>query len=393
MNVEYHLLKRKNKAGKTVYYVGFLSDMPGKNGKKRYSAVKSTGAGNKPLAHKIARQMIEEGTVFASRDNLKTYLLDFWDPKKSEYLRSRIAEESKTYSVMYLEGNIAAIKSHFLPYFEERHLSKLSDLTAANLTAWRNHLRLEKKASPRTVNRTRQAVWTALTYAVDIGLLPYHPGGRIKKIHEETPPRKIFELEELEKLFSAPWSDLRIYTGALFAAGTGARLGEVRGLRFRNLHLDLGYVDIVENYQDAEGLKICKWDSGRAGVPLPSRIIDALEKLMAIHRWGAQPDSFVFFDLNTPKLPIGKHALSEGLKIAVKNSGLPGGRTFHCLRHTFISHVSGNISPASLRYHVGHSNAETTALYEHQTERDTKALKDVQNKMLPYKAPKTTEPL
>jgi integrase len=330
--------------------------------------------------------MIEEGTVFASRDNLRTYLLDFWDPKKSEYLRSRIAEEGKSYSVEYLAGNVTAIKMHFLPYFDDRHLSKLSDLTSANLTAWRNHLRLEKKASPRTVNRTRQAVWTALTYASDIGLLPYHPGTRIKKVKEETPPRKIFELAELETLFATPWADFRCYAGALFAVGTGARLGEVRGLRFRNLHLDKGYCDILENYQDAEGLKRCKWDSGRAGVPIPARVADALKRLIAIHRWGPLPDNYVFYDVNTPKLPIGKHTMCRGLTLAVTSAKLPGGRTFHCLRHTFISHASGSLSPASLRYHVGHAGAETTALYEHQTAGDRKALEDVQNRILPFPA-------
>jgi len=52
--VDYHLLKRKRKKGKPVYYVGFLDHLVGANGRRRYRAVRSTGAGNIALARKKA---------------------------------------------------------------------------------------------------------------------------------------------------------------------------------------------------------------------------------------------------------------------------------------------------------------------------------------------------
>ena len=61
--VDFHLLKRRSKAGKPIYYAGFLSDLIGSNGRRRYKAVRSTGAGNVALARKIAMRKPTE--VFA----------------------------------------------------------------------------------------------------------------------------------------------------------------------------------------------------------------------------------------------------------------------------------------------------------------------------------------
>ncbi len=115
--------------------------------------MRSTGAGNKPLANKIARQMIAKGGVLTARDDLKRFLLDFWDPDKSEYRRFRQAE-GRDISVAYADTNQSAIERHFLPYFEERGKRTLADLTPALLEAWRNWLRIDNGVSARTVNRT-----------------------------------------------------------------------------------------------------------------------------------------------------------------------------------------------------------------------------------------------
>ncbi len=92
MSVDYHLIKRKTKAGRTVYHAGFLDTRTGKNGKPRYRAMRSTKTGNKALARKRAQEMIAEGKVFAAKDSLRHFLLDFWTPESSEYIRGKKAE-------------------------------------------------------------------------------------------------------------------------------------------------------------------------------------------------------------------------------------------------------------------------------------------------------------
>ena len=119
MNADFHILKRKNSKGKTVYYAAFLSDLSGKNGKHKYQAVKSTGQSNRAAAEKVARSMLADGRVLASRDLLRAYLLDFWNPEKSEYLRSQRAE-GREHNSIYLQNNKQRIEQYVLPYFEKR---------------------------------------------------------------------------------------------------------------------------------------------------------------------------------------------------------------------------------------------------------------------------------
>ena len=164
------------------------------------------------------------------------------------------------------------------------------------------------------------------------------------------------------------------------------RIGEVRGLLIKDLHLDEKYLDVVSNYQDEEGIKIPKWASDRVGVSLPQPLIAALTKLLSLHRWGAKPDNFVFFSVESPDRPVNKHSIGMALKRACKAAEISH-LTFHAFRHSFSSHVGYTLSPAALRKIVGHSNAKTTERYEHPTERDRKALQDAQAdmKILPFK--------
>ncbi len=85
------------------------------------------------------------------------------------------------------------------------------------------------------------AFFVALQWAVDMGMLPYHPGQGVRRVKEDTPSRPFFELDELARLFDTWKKSLgpsdtntsqtnRIAYGAcLLAATTGARMGEVRG--------------------------------------------------------------------------------------------------------------------------------------------------------------------
>ena len=278
--------------------------------------------------------MLTEGKVFAAKDLLKDYLLTYWDPEKSKYLTSCRAE-GKTHAAAYLTGNTSAIEHHFLPYFKDHGITKLSDLTRSNLLDWRNHL-FEKGTSPRVINRARTAVWTALHWAVKMGELPFHPGQYVDPVKPKETERSIFELAELSKLFEKPWPDFRCYAASALAATTGMRIGEVRGLLVKNLHLEEDYLDVVANFQDEEGLKPPKWDSDRIGVPLPPPTVCAIAKVLQLHRWGAQPEHFVFFSTDSSSWPLNRHALGNALSRACKAAGIPA-RSFHCFRHSFIT--------------------------------------------------------
>lgn len=405
MSTDFHLLKRKNSKGKTVYYVGFLSDLPGKNGKLKYKAVKSTGQGNRAAAEKVARNMLADGKVLASRDSLRQYLLDFWDPEKSEYLKTQKIDRKRPLSSVYVMNSHQRIEQYVLPYFETRGITKLSDLDRKNILAWRNYLyengylpeyeppkekgknkrgqrKRAKTISPATQNKARQALFIALQWAVDMGLLPYHPGSGVRRVPEDKKERPIFQLNELEKLFSEPWEDIRAFSACMLAATTGARLGECRGLQIKNVHLDKAFIDILTNIVTGDPLKPPKWGSERIGVPIPELTITALHAVIEISPFKDDPESFVFFTPSNKNRPIDIKVITDGLKKRMRAVGITGGQTFHSFRHTYVSHLRGSISEAKLIRLVGHTNTATTDKYTHVNDEDLLTVKNAVTRMI-----------
>ncbi len=399
VNIDFHLLKRKTSKGKTVYYAAFLSDLIGKNGKPKYQTIKSTGQGNRVAAEKVARSMLADGKVLASGDSLRTYLLNFWNPEKSEYLRSQVAEGRKHNSI-YLQNNKQRIKQYVLPYFEKRGIKKLSDLDRKNILSWRNYLfehgkipeyeppvkpegesrrgiaKRPSSISPSTQNKVRQAFFVALQWAVDMGMLPYHPGSGVKRVKEIKVERQIFQITELEKLFNDPWDDIRAYCACLLAVTTGARLGEVRGLKLKNIHLKNGYIDILTNYVEGDGLKGPKWESERVGVPIPDVTIKAIRAVLKTSPYGSEPESFAFYSTSSMQYPADIKLITDGLKKRMKIVGISNDKTFHSFRHTYVSHLRGSISEAKLTRLVGHTNTAITDRYTHTSEEDLKVVRD-----------------
>ena len=395
--VDYHLLTRKNKDGTYWFHAAFVDPTPGKGGRVKYRAMRSTGVEarkgksggwtetSKAAARRVAQAMIDDGRVFASRDDLETFLLDFWTPGKSEYLRSK-ESEGTTVSPTYCEGNVKKLKKYFLPWCKERGITKLSDLDRRNITAWRDWLYQKNKDSgitPTTQNKVRQALFVPLQWCVDMQMIPAHPGVGVKRVKEKTAERSIFQTEELGKLFSVPWDDIRVQAACLLAAETGMRLGEVRGLLFKNLHIEQAYLDVVTSYVDTEGLKPPKWGSVRLGVPISPRCVLTLREMMRHHRWKENPEGFVFYNIESHKRPIMVATINKQLRKTMKAAKLEPGRTFHSFRHSVAAHWNG---PANaLQRMLGHSAIEMTQHYaNHDTDENREAIRAYQENIIKF---------
>ena len=81
--IRYHLLKRKS-GGKMVYHAAFVSPVKGENGKYPYTLIKSTRQTSQVAAKRQVEKWLSDGMLFASTDNLRTFLMDFWSYDTSE---------------------------------------------------------------------------------------------------------------------------------------------------------------------------------------------------------------------------------------------------------------------------------------------------------------------
>jgi integrase len=174
------------------------------------------------------------------------------------------------------------------------------------------------------------------------------------------------------------------YIIAAFALGTGARRGEIAGLRWSDIDLDNATVKIDRSLEQTKvGLrvKLPKTAAGRRMISLPVFVVEALrdhrrEQLELRLRLGAgslPADAPVFGDVEGNWLS--PHLITNRWIRAVRNRKLPK-VTFHALRHTHASAlISAGLDVVSVGNRLGHASpALTLNIYAHLfTNRDDEA--------------------
>ena len=131
-DVKYYLIKRKPTKGKPVYHARFLDSKLDEHGRRRVKFSRSTGETNEALAHKRITEWMEEGIIDSSPTSLRTYLLDFWDPEKSDYLKNK-GRQGKVFSRDYIRANVSVIERYLLPHYEKQGITDLHELDLDNL--------------------------------------------------------------------------------------------------------------------------------------------------------------------------------------------------------------------------------------------------------------------
>ena len=365
---EYHLIKKKKRSSRSgyVYYAAFLNPA----GQPKYLKMKSTGQTNKNAARKVAEQWISQGIMMP--DGELSYLAKVWTPD-SVYVKGRLAR-GRSMSLTYINVSKRWIEIHFLPYCEKHGITQLSQLDTAFINRWVIHLWEDGKIGPVTVNKVLQAVKVSLGQAARDGLIPSNPARDVEPVAAQEKERGIFTLEEYEKLFSEPWDDFAVYAACYLAATTAMRLGEIRGLLVKNLDLEKGVVHIRTSWQDNEGLKPPKWNSvsHEDGIPLMPGVRGVLQRVVKAHRWGTDPDNFVFWDLDTADRPLGKDRIIKSLYAALKRNSIDRkakNLSFHSFRHTMITNMKDD--PRLLRHFARHKQERITERYIHLTQEDT----------------------
>ena len=232
------------------------------------------------------------------------------------------------------------------------------------------------------VNNVRLALNVPLTWLVELDRLAVNPLTAVHRVKEIKISRIPFEKAELEKMYTASWPDQRAKIAAMLAATTGARLGELQGLRWISVHLDDGYINILEQYQPNCDRRLCppKCGSVRENVPLPDALVFALKKYRNNSPRPANP--FVLYGTNN-FVPITRCVLNTALVKGIEASGVELlGRSFHCFRHSYVSQLRSQVGLEITSHSVGHTDSATTKRYDHQTDEELIQIKRAVNGMI-----------
>ncbi|EDM76675.1 Phage integrase [Plesiocystis pacifica SIR-1] len=146
----------------------------------------------------------------------------------------------------------------------------------------------------------------------------------------------------------------------LLGLRTGLRLGELRGLRWRDVDLEGGQVRVEQAVTNA-GIGTPKSGKGRS-VPLARDIREALAVRRGPRR--RKPDTLVF--AQSDGRPLAHNTIGRALTRAAEAAGIERRITPHVLRHTFASHaVLAGVPIRIVQGWLGHADITMTMRYAH----------------------------
>lgn len=269
-----------------------------------------------------------------------------------------------------IKGTVSRRTHESYTFHVKRALPVIGNLQLYDLTAWDLQERMiNLSGSPKTLKGTYGVIKTALRQAVAWGLMSADPTSGIKPPRVPRREIKVLDRDDLLKLLeSAPKYKHHLIIRLL--AVTGARLGEILGLTWRDINLEKGTVKIRRAVDlRCRELKQTKTSSSQRTLALDTETITLLMGLQKSQEQGKiaslkQGDTLVF---KAPDgRPVREMAVRRTLNRILKSAGLDHIR-IHDLRHTAASLLlDQGVSLASVAAFLGHSSTATTAsIYTH----------------------------
>lgn len=229
-----------------------------------------------------------------------------------------------------------------------------------------------ERRSPRTVLRFYLVLNKSLNQAVRWQLIPRNPCSLVDPPKAPHIEMRALDEAEIKRVLSAAEST-PLYGPVLLAIATGMRRGEILGLRWSDVDLDTGELNVVRSLQDTEtGLvfKAPKTRKGRRVVLLPPGVVDALKEHKA-----RQTDLDSMRDVHpgfedlvfcrADGAPWHPGVFSAEFHHFMRRLGVVG--RFHDLRHTHATQLLKRGVPISVvSERLGHAKASITLdVYSH----------------------------
>lgn len=276
-----------------------------------------------------------------------------------------------------VERYAGLIARHINPALGSIRLRKLMPQDIARLYA-----DLRPSLAPASIAQVHAVLHGALDQAVRWHAIARNPAAAVQAPRPARVEMRFLDATQVRTLLDACAADPlgALYVSAVF---TGLRLGELLGLRWRDLDLDGRTLVVRHTLSRAAGAWVLaepKTAHSRRTVRLAPRACEALrahrlaeaERLLALgHRIG--PETLVFSDRWGDPVN-GWHVTERGLGPILRAAGLPRIR-FHDLRHTFASMMLSEGARIDLvSKMLGHASpAITLNIYSHLMPGDEEA--------------------
>jgi integrase len=194
---------------------------------------------------------------------------------------------------------------------------------------------------------------------------------------------------------------MTVYIPILLASTTGMRLGEICGLRWKDVNLDNKIIFVTRQLQDVEGeLKLLelKTATSKRSIPMLEETKKALEELQAIQEYNKSKnkkyDKRGFIVCKEDGTPYDPEYISRNYRRVMKEYkictelDIPYIR-FHDLRHTYATlMLTADVNPKIVSSLLGHSTVSMTLnTYSHILPNfNQEAISKLENLLAPQKS-------
>jgi integrase len=314
---------------------------------------------------------VEEKLAEARGDAARGLVFDADNLKLGEYLDRWLADSvADTVRPTTFERYEQIVRVHIRPALGNL---KLKNVTPAHVRGLYRE-KLEVGLSPRTVQYIHVTLHKALKQAVADGLIPRNATEAVKPPQIRKEEIRPLTAEQVKMLFEAVRDD-RLESLYILAVHTGLRQGELLGLKWGDVDLEAGTLQVRGTLTTTKGgpvLRAPKTKGSRRTVKLSPTALEALRshlerQLGEIDQAGDlwRENGLIFASESGEHLK--RHYITtHRFKPLLKRAGLPQIR-FHDLRHTCATLLlTKNVNPKVVSEMLGHATiAITLDTYSH----------------------------
>ena len=327
------------------------------------------------LAEKLNE--INNGTFTNDKDMLLEDYLNYW------YKETCVNKLSPTTYESYRNN----LDIHIIPILGHIKLKDLQPLYLQNFYSDR----LDKGLSKTTVLYLHRILHCALGQATKWQLISRNIADNVEPPKKDNYEAKVLSPKDLKNLLNALNKNDFIYIPVMIALSTGMRRGEVAGLKWNNVDLDNGYINVVQTlYTTKTGLKFStpKTKKSIRKITIPPTLVTILQE----HKKNQTSlkdildnnyiDNNLVCCLDNGE-PINPDMITWKFRNFLKRNNLPKIR-FHDLRHSHASLLlMQGVQAKMISERLGHSNISITMdLYTHIYEESNKELANQFEKFL-----------
>ena len=261
------------------------------------------------------------------------------------------------------------VRVHLTPALGKIKLAKLTPTHVRGL--YRD--KLNSGLAPRTVLHIHRAFSKALKQAAADGLIPRNPAAPVKPPQPRGEEIRPLNREQVRGLFVAASGD-RLEALYIVAVTAGLRRGELQGLKWDDLDLEAGMLQVRRTCSEPKGGHI--FEAPKSGKGRNVRLTQSAVAALRMHRRRQLEERMYKADLwqeqglvfpSTVGTPLWGGNLNRAFKATLQRAGLPKSTRFHDLRHTCATLLlMQGVNPKFVQELLGHADISLTLnVYSH----------------------------